>query len=84
MSGADLKPALTLADGENLVLRDMLARAVALMNCCDEAYALSHDEEVTSDEEWDEFIEEAEELLDELDEQERASVAARNDQPKES
>jgi predicted neutral ceramidase superfamily lipid hydrolase len=69
-----LTRALTLADGERLVLMDMLARAVALMNCCDEAYAASHDEEPTTDEEWDEFIEEAEELLDELEERERAET----------
>jgi predicted neutral ceramidase superfamily lipid hydrolase len=69
-----LTRALTLADGERLVLMDMLARAVALMNCCDEAYAASHDEEPTTDEEWDEFIEEAEELLDELEERERAGI----------
>lgn len=68
---------MTVAEGDRLQLMDALSRCVAVMRCCDPAYCALHDEDPTDDEDWDDALGEAEELLDELETTEREQVAAR-------
>ena len=56
------------------VVVDLLSRIVATMNCCDEEFCLSHDCDQTTDEDWDEIIHEAEDLLDEIEAEEMERV----------
>lgn len=55
----------TVAAAELKIANDLIARLVDVMRRSDLDYVVSHDDEETTDEDWDEALEEAEDWLEE-------------------
>jgi hypothetical protein len=57
---------MTVAEAELVIALDQIAQLVDIMRRCDSDYVECHSErEATTDEEWDEALEEAEDYLEE-------------------